>query len=122
MNQRNLFTPDAYGNVIPTPTQARDAALASVEQHAEADCPGFMERAKAFVLTHLERGPASGEDITDAGLKAGIVPSEKRAWGAVYRVLSLAKLIRVVGDCKRRKGHSSSGGNIWALKQEKDHE
>lgn len=98
----------------PTMEEARkqrDEALA----RASAE---FVRRAKEFVIKFLQNGPASGEDITDACKAAGIRPRNDKAFGAVY--MSLAKGGRIVkaGTSQRRKGHATTGGNIWALAQQ----
>jgi hypothetical protein len=95
---------------------ARDEALACVAANAEESFPDFSERACAFVLGYLaERGPSSGEAITDACKRAGIRPHDDRAFGAVYMRLSRRGLIRKQGLCVRTKGHGTAGGHIWGL-------
>lgn len=88
---------------------ARDAALAAVER------PAFTERACAFVLEFLRNGPASSEDVVDAGTAAGIVPENAKAWGPVFMRLARRKLIATAGVTRRRKGHASMGANVWRL-------
>lgn len=79
---------------------------------AERDAPGFVARAEAAVLAKLATGPASGEDITDhvqqqVGFKDG------RCMGSVFASMHRRALIRIVGECARRRGHGTSGGHIW---------
>lgn len=94
----------------------RDAALAQVAGNAEAATPGFADAAEAFILAYLGRnGPTSGEAVTDACKAAGIVPHDDRAFGACYMRLSRRRLIVKVGQTVRKKGHLTSGGNVWAL-------
>jgi hypothetical protein len=117
-HQGLLFGAD-YSPVAPSTERAvamRDAALVSVEQRAEREEPGFAERAKKFVVEYLrEHGSAPGEQITDACIAAGIQPGELRAFGPVYMSLSRSGVIVKVGLCQRKRGHGTSGGNIWAL-------
>lgn len=91
----------------------RDAAIATVERNAGQP---FSERASAYVLTFLEaNGQASGEELTDACRAKGIVAHDDRAMGPVLMSLSRQKLIEKCGTAVRRKGHLTSGGNIWQL-------
>jgi hypothetical protein len=91
-------------------------AMQTVAQHAEAVCPHFSERARAFVLAYLRaNGPSSGELLTIACLEGGIKPHDLRAFGSVYHWLSWSRQIVKVGECKRRRGHGTSGGSIWDL-------
>ncbi len=123
--QPDLFgAPDPYGKgraaplspSIPEAAAARDQAMEQVEQRAEADEPGFSERAKAFVLAYLRgHGPTPGEGITDAAIKAGIVPEDLRAFGPVYMALSRTGKIVKAGMVARHRGHGTSGGNVWGL-------
>lgn len=92
--------------------EARDQAMAQVEEHAG---PSFRQLAEAFVLGFLRSGPATSETISDACKLAGIVPHDDRAFGPVYMALSRAGHIRKAGHAVRRKGHGTSGGNVWAL-------
>jgi len=96
--------------------EERDEALAKVAANAEDTSPGFAEKARQFVLRFLaEHGPTAGEGVTDACKRAGIRPHDDRAFGAVYLKLSRDRLIEKVGQAIRRKGHGTSGGNVWAL-------
>lgn len=76
-----------------------------------------MARALAFVPKYLrEHGEASGEEITDAAKKAGIVPpNTDRAFGAVYKMLLKDKLIERAGFCIRKRGHGCAGGSIYRI-------
>ncbi len=74
-----------------------------------------IESAAACALDYLRKhGPASSEALTDACKDMGHVPHDDRAFGAVYQRLSREGRIKRHGICQRRKGHSTSGGNIWA--------
>lgn len=94
--------------------EQRDEAIASVSENAGR---AFMDQAAAFVIRHLSRGPAPGEDITDACKAAGIKPHDDRAFGAVYLRLQRAGKIEKCGTVARRRGHGTSGGSIWRLTQ-----
>lgn len=95
---------------------ARDKALRNVVSAAERSDVLFLERAKKFVLFYLGRcGEASSEEITDAAKANGITPPDDRAFGPVYLSLSRRGLIVKAGFCLRKKGHLTSGGNLWRL-------
>ncbi len=79
----------------------------------------FLFNATQHVIGYLSEHPqASSEDITDSCKKAGILPKDDRAFGAVYAYLSRRKTIRVVGWCFRRKGHGTAGGRLWEINPE----
>jgi hypothetical protein len=84
----------------------------------------FIARAKECALRYLrEHGPTSGEDLTDVCKAAGIFPDpgrDDRDFGQVYQGLSNDKLItKVPGvDVPRRRGHRTSGGNLWKVVQQ----
>lgn len=91
----------------------RDAILVTTQVSAGTE---FSRKATEFILAHLkEHGECPGEDITDACKAAGIKPDDDRAFGSVYMMLSRRKMIVKAGFCQRRKGHATSGGNIWKL-------
>lgn len=92
----------------------RDTVLVQVQVSAGAE---FSRKAQEFVLKHLaNNGATAGEDITDVCKQAGIVPpKDDRAFGPVFMGLLRNGFIRKVGTCKRRKGHATSGGSIYAL-------
>ena len=94
----------------------RDEAMERVAANAEDSCPGFAERARAFVLDYLaEHGPTSGERLTDACKAAGLVPHDDRAFGPVYHALARERKIERIGWALRAKGHGTGGGSIWGL-------
>jgi hypothetical protein len=91
----------------------RDALVEQVEKNAGEE---FRKKAQWFVMVYLQHhGDTPGETITDACKQAGIVPSDDRHFGAVFISLSKRGIIHKVGTCLRRKGHATSGGNIWGL-------
>lgn len=92
----------------------RDAAM---EQVSKTAGEVFREAAQLFIYGYLrQHGPTPGEDLTDKCLEAGIVPPrDAKAFGAVYLSLSKRGIIHKVGTCLRRKGHATSGGNVWGL-------
>lgn len=92
----------------------RDAAM---EQVSNTAGEVFLQEARVFVLNYLRiHGPTPGEDLTDKCLDAGVVPPNGlRAFGGVFHGLAKRGLIHKVGTCVRRKGHATSGGNIWGL-------
>ncbi len=94
----------------------RNAALDRVERNADEFFREFSRKAQSFVLEYLQRnGDASGEAITNACRKAGIVPHDDRAFWPVYLALARQKKIEKVGFCSRTKGHGTSGGVVWRL-------
>ena len=96
----------------------RDAAI---EQVSKTAGEVFREAAQLFIYGYLrQHGPTPGETITDECIKAGIEPRDHRHFGPVYLTLSKRGIIRKVGTCLRRKGHATSGGNIWGLAIEED--
>ena len=106
---------NAYGDPI-TLAGAEAARDAAVEQVADNAASGFVEAARAFVLTYLrEHGPTPAEDVNDACRAAGITTKNAKAFGAVYGPLSRKGLIRKAGYCARRYGHATSGGVIWEI-------
>lgn len=92
----------------------RDAAIAEVTEHAGI---AFRDNAMNFICGYLAvHGPTPGEVLTDECKDAGIVPvNGDKAFGAVYLALSRRGIIHKVGTCLRRKGHATSGGNVWGL-------
>lgn len=101
---------------LPVAQAMGEIGMKRALDHAEADEPGFSERAQAFVLEYLRvHGVSSGELVTDACKLAGIKPAEDRAFGPVYAVLARRKQIEFAGFCARRKAHGTSGGRLWRL-------
>jgi hypothetical protein len=101
----------------PPLAQARAVgAIASqlATDKAERECQDFRARAEAAILAKLAAGPASGEDLTDYVRDCGVSFKDGRALGSVYASMQRRGLIRIVGECKRRRGHGTSGGHIWA--------
>jgi len=95
-----------------------DQAMDVVERKAEVGVPGFGLEAADFIQSFLMmHGPTSSEDLNEACCESGIEPHDDRAFGPVYRRLIRLDLIYRVGGCSRRRGHGTSGGNIWAAKE-----
>lgn len=122
--QFGLFDQAAYNAACEpaeraTP-QLADAVLmgeAGMARAARGAGENFAERAEAYVLEYLGRVPhSSTELLTDACKRAGIKPrKDDRAFGPVYAKLIRAGTLLVIGECKRRKGHGTRGGNVVAL-------
>jgi len=110
-----LFEPP----VEPLPTLPRDPVarvIAATAAKAEQQRPGFGDQAAALILAQLaQHGPMSGEALTDACRRAGLVPHDDRAFGSVFLRLSKSGRIVTVGYTTRTKGHGTSGGRIWGL-------
>jgi hypothetical protein len=78
--------------------------------------PDFYERAKRGIVDFLSRhGEASGEDITDALKRQGIIPHDDRAFGPAYFALARTGVIQCVRVGLRRKGHGTAGLRVWRL-------
>lgn len=107
---KSLFDPDVLPEPFDGVLAARDAAMATVEANAG---PEFAERAAAFVLEFLQSGEATAETVVSEGERRGIRAHDSRAWGPVFFRLSKAGLIVKCGFAPRRKGHGTSGGNLW---------
>ena len=97
-------------------TTARNRALEQVERNANEACSWFTTRAMSCVLDHLrEYGNATGEQLTDACKKAGVLPHNDKAFGAILARLSRSKRIEKVGFAPRTKGHGTAGGIVWGI-------
>lgn len=95
-------------------------AIAQGAERAETVCENFSERAITFVWKCLlARGPMSSEKLTAACKEIGIIPHDDRAFGSVYQTLSRRGLIVKAGTCARERGHGTSGGIVWKLKEGK---
>lgn len=74
--------------------------------------------AREFILRYLSgRDQASGEDITTAAKDSGIQHLDDRAFGPIFMSLAKRNQIEKCGTCLRKKGHGTSGGTLWRLKQ-----
>ena len=93
---------------------ARDAGMAQ----AESGNARFIAMAMDYIVRYLKQhGPTSGEDLTDACHLAGIVPRDDRAFGPVYKALSRQGKIVKCGTTIRRRGHLTTGGNVWCISE-----
>ena len=72
---------------------------------------------KAAAETALEilkqNGPMTAEQLTYALKDLGHIPNDDRSFGGVYFGLSKRGQIIRIGEAKRKRGHLTSGGNIW---------
>lgn len=113
MSQEELFSGPDTPSAREKWRQQRDRALKRVAKNSGRK---FQERALAFVLTWLnQHGEGSAEDISLACKAAGIKPHDDRAFGPVYYKLSQEGKIVKVGETIRKRGHGTSGGNLWRL-------
>jgi hypothetical protein len=93
----------------------RDSALARVESNAG---PDFKSSARSFVVDYLsQHGEKSCEEITAAVWSAGIEAHDRRAMGPVMMSLARKGVIEKCGACTRKRGHGTSGGNLWRVRQ-----
>lgn len=91
---------------------AGERCTEKAERVASFDTDG----AAAFIVEHLrQRGPTSGEDLTDAAIAAGFTVHDARAYGPVYAKLARRGAIKCVGYCERRRGHGTAGGRVWGI-------
>lgn len=90
---------------------ARNIGMTDVAKSAGRQ---FGELASTYIVQHIrEHGPTSGEDLTEACHRAGIIPHDDRAFGPVFFRLSKQGLIRKCGTAIRKRGHMTTGGNVW---------
>jgi len=117
MTQQPAF--DFTVPTLPTTTEARaqrDRGMARTAQAAEDAVPDFGARAAAVILRALAAGPQSGEQLTLACRRAGVLPPrDDRAFGPVYMRLARAGHIVKAGTVPRLRGHHTAGGNLWRL-------
>lgn len=86
----------------------QDKAVATTEFDAKG--------AAWFILRHLgRRGTTSSEILVEVCRIAGYRPHDDRAFGPVFARLVKAGQIVRVGECRRKRGNGTSGGNLWAL-------
>lgn len=97
-----------------TATQQRDVAIARQDA---ANGEEFAKRSRDFIRSYLfHNGPTSGETLVIACKAAGIIPKgDDRAFGGAFLSLSKKGLIVKVGECKRKRGHATAGGIVWAF-------
>jgi hypothetical protein len=87
--------------------------MSRVERNAGEN---FKSSARSFVVAYLsQHGEKSGEEISDAVWSAGIEAHDRRAMGPVLMALMRDGLIEKCGTCTRKRGHGTSGGNVWRL-------
>lgn len=98
--------------------QARSAGIDAAERGADRTeqlDAQFRAKALEFIVSHVaHKGRVSGESTTLAAVLAGIRPRDDRHFGAVYRKALNLKLIHVVGEVPRVRGHASAGGKLYA--------
>lgn len=104
---------------LPRPQRLRTARRLGEEaaQAAEAvNDATFSQRAYAFIVRHIQvHGPIAGEEVVLAAKAAGIRPErDDRAFGAAFARALRAGAIRVVGTCRRVRGHGTAGGRVYA--------
>lgn len=86
-------------------------------EKAQRVSPDFIARACDHIKLYLrDHGRTSGEILTDSCKMAGIVSTDDRHFGGVFRKLLDAQQIRRVAvGVKRSKGHGSAGGSAYEL-------
>lgn len=108
---------EAPARTTPSAKDARLLGEAAMARVAKAAGARFMQQARKAAIAYLEKVPHSSTELmTDAIKRAGVKPpKDDRAFGPVYAGLLADKTIVKIGDCKRRKGHGTSGGSVVAL-------
>lgn len=106
MNQLNLML------------EAREAGRVAADRCTQkAVRLGFdPDGARKFVRGWLDRhGPTSGEDLVDAMKAHGFHAHTDKAFGSVFRrALERGLIVCLRSDLPRRRGHSTSGGRLYA--------
>jgi hypothetical protein len=86
------------------------------QDRAGKDDPSFGHLVREFILQYLRaNGPTSGEIITNAAKRSGLVPKDDRAFGGSYAALQRRGFIMVDGHMSRFKGHGTFGAKLWRL-------
>lgn len=92
-----------------------DRGMRSAATNAARGGFSSTEVAGLFVAYLEAHGPTPGEDLVMVARKAGHIPHDDRAFGAVFAGLSRKKRIKCVDFVPRRRGHGTAGGRVWAL-------
>jgi hypothetical protein len=104
---------------MTSPRAARatgDVMAAACTDKAKRVAEFDFEGACKFVLGWLTRhGATPGEELVNNAIAHGHRVHDARAFGSVFRVLSVRKQIRCIGYCERQKGHGTAGGRIWKI-------
>ncbi len=91
--QLDIFTSPAWAAAIGGMTRAAD--------HAEAEAPGWSDRARSMLLRFIEQHPGeafSTPDVRRWAERQGLdAPAHMRAWGQVIRAAKVAGVIRQHG-------------------------
>lgn len=98
-----------------TPRERGERAAKACAAKAEAVADWDKDGARRLILARLEGCTATGEDLTDACIKAGLVPHDLRAFGAIFASLARAGKIVSVGVVERRRGNGTAGARVWRL-------
>lgn len=98
----------------PAPREAGEAGMQAAQAKAEREVSDFTVSAAVHMLAELDDGyPRTGEQLVDAVKRAGIAPTNDKAFGAPISMLARLGLIRRVGFAMRRKGHGAPGASLW---------
>lgn len=78
----------------------------------------FSERAYTFFVSYINDqfpvvGGVPGETVTLAAKQAGIVAPDDRAFGAIFAKALRLRAIKIVGECRRVRGHGTAGGHLY---------
>ena len=108
-------TPIQYEQRVRTARSIGTDAAERCTEKAAANDPMFRVKALEFIVAYVKKhGTASGEAATLAAVQAGIRPHDARAFGSVYAQAIREKQLRVVGECRRVRGHGTRGGSVYA--------
>jgi len=95
--------------------RARDAALGRCEQSGGEK---FRSDAARFILAYLgAHGETPGEVLTEKGWEFGLRPTSLKHWGPVFMRLLREQRIEQCGTARRMRGHGSTGGKVYRLRQ-----
>lgn len=94
---------------------AGNSAMTACVNKAQRIDPEFKTIAEKAILSHLQaHGEASGESLTDVAKQNGAKAHDDRAFGSIYQGMAKRGLIRIVGYCKRTRGHGAPGP-VWGI-------
>ena len=112
MTQRTL---DLRIDDMATARAVGEVGAQRATDKAERQDPGFSGRAEAAILARLapKGSRASSEDLTEHVKQVVGFEGGGQCLGSIYASMNRRGLIRIVGDCYRKRGNGTSGGHIW---------
>lgn len=96
------------------PTPAGLDGIERSRKHAEADSPGWTERAAdALVVAVRNRGDATVDEVRNSVEALVGAPAEARAWGAATRFAMRRKWIEPTGSYRRAESSNGSAKPVY---------